>query len=296
MKIVNAVLTRIFANIKLTFQKAFTEAKPQWPKVAMKVTSTARTETYAWLGSFPSLRKWIGEKVVKQLKDHGYSITNEDFEATISVKRNDLEDDQTGGIKIQAQATGEAAAAWPDENVFPLLKNGTTNLCFDGQPFFDTEHPVGDGESETLVSNMSGSGHTPWYLLDSRTAIKALVFQERKKPVPVSQQSLDSPDVFNLGELKFGVEARGSFGYGLWQKAHRSEATLDAAGFAAAKLAMRTIKSDAGRPLDIIPNVIVVPPSLEADAKALFQTATLSGGGTNPNFNAVEVVVSSYVE
>jgi phage major head subunit gpT-like protein len=35
----------------------------------------------------------VGDKVVKQLKGHAYTIVNDDFEATVEIDRNDIEDD-----------------------------------------------------------------------------------------------------------------------------------------------------------------------------------------------------------
>ena len=60
---------------------------------------------------------------------------------------------------------------------------------------------------------------TAWYLLATNGALNPFIFQRRKAPVFVSQTNMDSDDVFNKGKWKFGVEARGNSGYGLWQLA-----------------------------------------------------------------------------
>lgn len=52
---------------------------------------------------FPRLRKWIGDKTVKRLKGHAYTIQNDDFEATVEIDRNDIEDDNLGIYKPQAE-------------------------------------------------------------------------------------------------------------------------------------------------------------------------------------------------
>lgn len=88
------------------------------------------------------MRKWIGDKAVKALEAFNYSIVNDDFEATVEVDRNDIEDDQILGLAQQAQAAGQSAAELPSDIVFALLSQGFTNLCYDGQPFFDIDHPV----------------------------------------------------------------------------------------------------------------------------------------------------------
>ncbi|EOY1433859.1 Mu-like prophage major head subunit gpT family protein [Yersinia enterocolitica] len=141
--IVNAkVVKQIFVNLKATFQKAFSQAPSDWQKVAMVVTSTGKENDYSWLSRFPKMREWIGDKAVKALEAFNYTIRNKDFEATIEVDRNDIEDDQLLGYAQQAAAAGQSAAELPSDIVFALLSNGFVNLCYDGQPFFDTDHAV----------------------------------------------------------------------------------------------------------------------------------------------------------
>jgi phage major head subunit gpT-like protein len=43
------------------------------------------------------------------------------------------------------------------------------------------------------------------------------------------------------------------------------------------------------------PTLIMVGASNEAAAKALFEAQFLSGGGSNPNFNAVKVLVNPWM-
>lgn len=132
----------IFINLKATFQKAFTQTPSDWQKVAMVVPSTGSQNDYSWLSRFPKMREWIGEKVIKSLAAFNYTIQNKDWEATVEVDRNDIEDDQLLGYAQQAQAAGQSAAELPADIVFALLSGGFRNLCYDGQFFFDTDHPV----------------------------------------------------------------------------------------------------------------------------------------------------------
>lgn len=106
----------------------------------MLVPSTTKENDYSWLSRFPKMREWIGEKAVKALAAFNYTLRNKDWEATIEVERNDIEDDQILGYKLQAQGAGQSAAELPGDIVFALLSAGFTNLCYDGQPFFDTDH------------------------------------------------------------------------------------------------------------------------------------------------------------
>lgn len=154
MLVNKSVLHSIFTNLKTTFHKAFNGTETQWQKIAMKVTSTSGQNDYAWLSKFPRMKKWIGEKQVKSLAAHKYTIVNDDYEATVEVDRNDIEDDNLGIYGPQAQMAGESAKMLPEEITMELVNKAHTELCFDGQPFFDEDHPaIGADGKEVSVSN-----------------------------------------------------------------------------------------------------------------------------------------------
>lgn len=142
MIINGATLKAIFVNLKTTFNNAFDAAPAQWQKIAMLVPSSARSNDYKWLSNFPRMKKWIGEKDVKALAASGYAIVNDDWEATVEVDRNDIDDDNLGIYAPQAQMAGYSARQLPDEIVFALVNGGFTAQCYDGQYFFDVDHPV----------------------------------------------------------------------------------------------------------------------------------------------------------
>lgn len=48
-----------FSGFKALFQDQFEATTADWDKVAMKVPSTGRDTTYAWLGQFPQFREWV---------------------------------------------------------------------------------------------------------------------------------------------------------------------------------------------------------------------------------------------
>lgn len=133
---------QIFINLKATFQKAFDQSPTDWQKVAMEVPSNGKENDYSWLSRFPKMREWIGDKVIKSLAAFHYTIRNKDWEATVEVDRNDIEDDQLMGYALQAKGAGQSAAELPADIVAALISNGFTNLCYDGQMFFDTDHLV----------------------------------------------------------------------------------------------------------------------------------------------------------
>lgn len=142
MLINKANLAIIFINLKTIFNNAFDAAPSQWNQTAMLVPSGSSQNDYNWLSAFPRMRKWIGEKAIKSLEAFKYSIVNDDWEATVEVNRNHIDDDQLGIYAPQAQMAGFSARQLPDEIVSDLKNNAFTSQCYDGQYFYDTDHPV----------------------------------------------------------------------------------------------------------------------------------------------------------
>lgn len=63
----------------------------------------------------------------------------------------------------------------------------------------------------------------------------------------------------------------------------------------AAKAKMRSIKNSAGKPMNISPTLLVVPPALEAVALKILKSSNLANGESNIMQNIVELLVSDYL-
>jgi phage major head subunit gpT-like protein len=149
-------ISAVFVNLKTTFQKAFDAAPSQWQLTAMEVPSTGLSNDYNWIDLFPKFRKWIGEKFIKSLKAHFFSIVNQEWETTISVKKRHLETDQLGIYEMSARSAGHSAKTLPDEIISTAKNEAFASLCFDGQYFYDSDHPVTDADGVSAsVSNVS---------------------------------------------------------------------------------------------------------------------------------------------
>lgn len=135
-------LTAVFITLKTIFNKAFDAAPSIWEKTTMKVPSGSAQNDYSWLSRFPKMVKWLGSKTVKALSAFKYTVVNDDYEATVEVDRNDIEDDNIGIYSPMAQEAGYSAKQLPDEIDAELKNNAFTNTCYDGQYFYDTDHSV----------------------------------------------------------------------------------------------------------------------------------------------------------
>lgn len=143
MIINQANLRGLTVGYSTAFNKSLTATETNYQKIATVVPSSTRETSYQWLGQMPMMREWIGERELQNIAAYGYSIVNRKFEMTISVKRDDIEDDQYGVYTPLFANMGEAAALHPDELVFGALLNGFKEKCYDGEAFFSEKHKVG---------------------------------------------------------------------------------------------------------------------------------------------------------
>tara|TARA_A100001391_G_scaffold50885_1_gene30956 strand:- start:33823 stop:34719 length:897 start_codon:yes stop_codon:yes gene_type:complete len=293
MDINNSNLNSLYTGFSAAFTGGFKGVAPLWSRVATRVPSTTSENEYGWLKDLPGFREWLGDRIVKSIEADGYKIKNRHFENTVGVNRDHIEDDNLGIYSPLFSELGRLAAVFPDELVWALLKDGFATECFDGQFFFDTDHPVLDADGEIQsVSNTGGGSGTPWFLLDTSRALKPLIFQERKTFNKLVRKDKDEDDnVFHRNEFIYGSDGRCNVGFGFWQMAYGSKQTFNAAAYGAARAAMGSFKGDHGRPLGIMPNLLVVPPSLESAARKVLNSEYAAGGETNEWKGTAELLV-----
>lgn len=251
-------------------------------EIATEVPSSTKQEEYGWLGKVPGFREWVGDRVIQNLATHGYTVKNKPFEMTIGVDRDDVEDDTYGVYTPLFQEMGRATKVFPSELVFALLAAGFTTPCYDGQNFFDVDHPVldKDGNAQS-VSNMQAGAGPAWFLMDTTRALKPLLYQKRRSFDFVAKDDLTDENVFSKKEFQYGVDGRSNAGFGFWQFAFGSKADLTPANYEAARAALTSMKGDYGKPIGVMPNLLVVPPSLEGVGLDIVNSATGANGATN---------------
>lgn len=102
--------------------------------------SDQESETYAWLGTSPQMREWIGGRQAKGLRENGMTIRNRKFEATLDIPVDDMRRDKTGQIMMQVRDLAERTNSHWAKLLSELLLLAETGLCYDGQPYFHTAH------------------------------------------------------------------------------------------------------------------------------------------------------------
>lgn len=289
-------LRGIYTGLSTAFNARFSSAATYYSTVAMTVPSTTAMNEYPRLDDMPGIREWIGDRLVHDLSATTYQIRNREFEKTIGIKRSQIEDDQIGIFAPVASQIGQDAAEFPDQLVWPLFKLGNATKCYDGQYFFDTDHPGYDENgAATSVSNYTAGAAPAWYLVDDTQVMKPMVWQTRKPFKLVSMQNETDANVFYKGKFEWGVDGRCNAGFGLWQLAHMSKAVLDAASYSAARAAMMNIRKRDGSIINIRPTKLLVPPSLEGTARQILNAELVNGGESNVWAKTAEVVVVPYL-
>lgn len=286
------ILTQAF---NAAFLQGLTGVQPTWNMIATQVNSTTAEEKYAWMGDTFAIREWLGDRRVQALKQYDYAIRNKTYEGTVEVPLETIEDDQFGVYAPRFSMMGDESARFPDRLIYALIAAGFSTPCYDGQNFFDTDHPVGQQGAEASVSNFQGGSGRAWYLLDTTRFVKPMLYQLRRAFKMVMKDKPTDDNVFDRNSLVYGVDGRMNVGFGLWQLAYASKQTLDATNFEAARAAMMSVQKDNGQPIGVRPNILLVAPADEGPAKRIVATEYLAGGANNVNFGLAKVMVSEYL-
>ena len=284
-------LRTLYRGFNAAFREGFGQAPADHEPLTMEVRSTTSEEEYGWLGQWPSMREWVGERALRGISEHGYTIRNKKYESTVEVARDSVEDDKYGVYAPWFEELGRAAAAHPCELVFGTLKAGFERKCYDGQYFFDDDHLVGNAS----VSNTGGGAGPAWFLLDCSRMIKPILFQRRREYHMQYMDALDDEHVFKTDLYRYGVDARVSAGYGLWQLAYGSMQALDGDSYQTARTALLSMKGDGARPMGIRPTHLFVPPALEAEALELLNADRNAAGATNVYRGTAKLVVTPWL-
>ena len=285
-------LRSIYTGLSAAFNQRLAVTTTLYGRIAMEVPSTGAKNEYPRLDDLPGFREWIGDRVVHDVSANVFEIVNREFEKTIGINRDKIEDDSFGIFTPLAAQMGQDTAQFPDQLAFSLLKQGTSKICYDGQYFFDTDHPSYNSEGqEVAASNYTAGANPAWYLIDDTQVTRALVYQKRRPFKLISLTRPEDPNVFNQKRFVYGVDGRCNVGFGIWQCAYMSRAELTSANFEAARAAFQSRFKRDGQPYALTPRLLVVPPALEGAARRVVGAALITGGDTNVWAGTAEVVV-----
>jgi phage major head subunit gpT-like protein len=140
MDVVPQTLIDLNRQFNFDFQQVFQSQPKLWDKKARRVNLKAFEGVYAFRGQIPEMRKWVGDRIVRHFVARSYVLPNEPWELTVDVDRRAIEFDQISLYDQDWRNLGEAGGSWYDKMLTDVQI--ANPLAFDGQNFYDTDHPV----------------------------------------------------------------------------------------------------------------------------------------------------------
>lgn len=198
-------LRAIYENIRALFLEIYNSTLPAYTDLAMEVPSNNAREIHTWLGAFPTLREWVSERTIERLAAFEYAVENRDWESTIEIPRNAIEDDSVGLFRPTIEALAREARNHPSRLVMQLFETNPTG--YDNQPLFSANHQ--EGRSGVQSNIVTGAGTTLAQIiddLDKASARFASFKDDRGNPIMIGGQPLDVTHVMVPPALKGAFE------------------------------------------------------------------------------------------
>jgi phage major head subunit gpT-like protein len=173
MPIVGTGLT--LPGIRSEFFNRFDAVPKYFTDLATRIESKTDTEKHRWMGNIAGMREWgTGRKAVGVFKE-AYDVENMKYEITLEIDRDEIDDDQTGQIRIRIGQMAERAAQHKDACINDLLVNGASSgyEAYDGSLFFAADHESGkSGAQDNTMAPTAVDADNPT-TAEFRTALGA---------------------------------------------------------------------------------------------------------------------------
>lgn len=118
-----------------------------WMQVAMQLNMGQVSVDLVDLGAAPMPTNSKSGITVQDMIERTKPVAPEDWDITVYISQNAINDDQTGNLDRKVRGAGENFNKHINKRCFEVLNGGdgtTYDLCYDGQEFFDSDH-VDDG-------------------------------------------------------------------------------------------------------------------------------------------------------
>lgn len=129
-----------------------------WQQVAMTVNMDAASQQLVDLGAAPMPTNSAQGATVQDFIEKQMSVEALDWDITVFISQNAMDDDQTGSIERKVRSAGDNFQKHINARVFTLLNAGdgqTYHAAYDGQDFFDSDHVDKGAAYQTSQDNES---------------------------------------------------------------------------------------------------------------------------------------------
>lgn len=156
MDITPSAIQNFFQTLSFQLATGMQQVPTFWKKIATEVPSNSTGNLYPFLSAIPGYREWVGARQINNVAARSFAVPNKHWEVTHGIDRTQFEDDSYGFYGQMMPAVTRTIAEWRDRELARVVEAGTSSLCWDGQYFFDTDHPVdpdnsGAGQNSNLL-------------------------------------------------------------------------------------------------------------------------------------------------
>lgn len=178
MGVTDSTLASITTGYSVKFREGLTSMARAIPyqMFAAEATAMGGNIIYPIKGRPQKMQEWNGPRVSREHQIYGYELRSKKYQATTDVQIEDIEDDKYGLYNDEMRGLGEAAARLPYDQVVAAIIAGDETACYDGEYFFDTDHPLDPfGSVSTTWSNdLSSTSLTAANVATTRAAMTVL--------------------------------------------------------------------------------------------------------------------------
>lgn len=163
------------SGLRSEFFQRYDAQQTFYQDLATRIPSTKDKESYKWLGSIPKMREWGTGRLARGVRTESYDVENLKYESTLEIDRDEIDDDQTGQIRVRVQELAVRAATHKDYLLSQLLINGATSgyNSYDGVTFFNDAHVSGDSGNQDNKLAPAAVAPTDPTVAEFKTAFKA---------------------------------------------------------------------------------------------------------------------------
>lgn len=156
-------IAELYQMVDMRFSKAQLQTPTAWDYVATQVPSNTAKNVYPWMSKLPAFKLWNGDNEVSNVRSRDYTLINQVYRMGFDISKDDIMDDTIGLFGDVVADAGRSRAEFPDKQSFATLEAGDSTVCWDGQFFYDTDHPVDiDNASKGQFANLLLGSQYDW--------------------------------------------------------------------------------------------------------------------------------------
>ncbi len=135
-------LDSLYIGYKASFNQGLRNIISWFELISQMESSATGAEQYFFREELAKMREFKGEHIFRTAGFLGFLLANKTWSDAVRVPIEAIADDTYGKYNGLVEEMGEAGAMLPDDLGLTLVEGGEAAVCYDGQFFFDTDHPV----------------------------------------------------------------------------------------------------------------------------------------------------------